>query len=260
MDPMLGRIRDWLRPWMKGTTPIEIRRAILDDAAGRVLAVGDGGRLFPFNHLRVHLLVLDAQERSELEAAVREGWNLQPSLEERLRGLPAKLPAGGLTIELEWHGEADGRFAERRFFVEYQRREQEAPAAAPTERPTVELTVLRGTATQRVYELDLERIHLGRLEEVTDPGGRVRRRNDVVFQDEGEINKTVSREHARISWDGATTGYWLRAEQNASATHILRSGRTIEVSGHDRRGVRLQPGDEIHLGKACLKVGFRPRS
>jgi pSer/pThr/pTyr-binding forkhead associated (FHA) protein len=119
------------------------------------------------------------------------------------------------------------------------------------------MTVLKGTATQKVYDLDSTRVLLGRLQEVVDSDGRVRRRNDVAFLEAGEINSTVSREHARISWDPEVGGYWLRAEQNASGTRIYREGRTIDVSSHDRRGVRIQPGDEIYLGRACVKVGMR---
>jgi predicted component of type VI protein secretion system len=92
---------------------------------------------------------------------------------------------------------------------------------------------------------------------VVDADGRVRRRNQVAFREEGDINTTVSREHARTTWDDATGGYWLRAEQNASGTRIIRAGKTIDVSAHDRRGVRLQAGDEIYLGQACVKVGMR---
>ncbi|HET9677879.1 MAG TPA: FHA domain-containing protein, partial [Solirubrobacterales bacterium] len=132
-----------------------------------------------------------------------------------------------------------------------------AAAAAPAERPRLELTVLKGVATQRVYEIEGARAFLGRLEEVVDADGRVRRRNDVAFLEVGEINSTVSREHARIAWDAEAGGYWLRAEQNASGTRIYRGGRTIDVSAHDRRGVLLQPGDEVYLGRACVKVGMR---
>lgn len=253
MEQVLGRLRDWLKPWMKGKTPLEIRRAILDDATQRVVAIGDGERIFPFNRLRIHLLTHDEQERSELEAAVREGWHLRESLLERLRALPCSLPPGGVQVEIDFAASADERFGERRFFVEYLRSE----TAVASVRPLLELTVVRGTATQKVYGFDAERIQIGRLAEVTDPHGRVRRRNDVAFLDEGEISKTVSREHARLQWDEGTAGYWLRCEQAGASTLVFRAGRDIEVSSHDRRGVRLQPGDEIHLGKACLKVSFR---
>lgn len=275
MSDMMGKMRDLLKPWMRGTSPLEVRRAILDDAESHVVAVGEGRRIYPHNRLRVHLLVPDPEERVRFEAVVREAWDLQREIAERLAERGCPLPAG-FAVEVAFDEETHPRYGDRRFYVEYL---NEAPAAAapptpgpsgfsglsgiPTaaaagpERPALELTVLKGTATQRVYELDAPRVYLGRLEEVTDPDGRVRRRNDVAFLEVGEINSTVSREHARIAWDGEGGGWWLRAEQNASGTRIYRGGRTIDVSSSDRRGVRLQPGDEIYLGRACVKVGMR---
>lgn len=262
MKDILGKIRDVLEPWRKGSSPLEIRRAILDDVESRVIAVGDGRRLLPFNHLRVHLLTPDPDDRQAMEAVVQEAWDLKGQIAERLRDRGCPVPAG-LDVEVVFDEEPDPRYAERRFFVEYGKREGEAASAeaAPgAVRPTLELTVLKGTATQHVYELETPRIYLGRLQEVVDADGRVRRRNDVAFHEEGEINTTVSREHARIAWDDETGGFWLRAEQNASGTRIYRTGKTIDVSAHDRRGVRLQAGDEVHLGRACVKIGFRQDS
>jgi hypothetical protein len=262
MNDMLGKMRDLLKPWMKGTSPLEIRRAILDDVEGHVVAVGDGKRIFPHNLLRVHLLVPEPDERVRFEAVVREGWDLPREIAERLAARGCPLPTG-LDVEVAFDDEAHPRFGDRRFYVEYLNREVPAAAEAPpataggAARPTLEITVLKGTATQRVYVHEGPRVFLGRLEEVVDPDGRVRRRNDVAFLEVGEVNSTVSREHARIAWDAEGGGYWLRAEQNASGTRIYRGGRTIDVSAHDRRGVRLQAGDEIYLGRAAVKVGMR---
>lgn len=261
MKEILGKIRDVLEPWRKGTSPLEIRRAILDDVEGHVIAVGEGKRLLPFNQLRVHLLTPEPDERQAMEAIVHEAWDLKGEIVGRLSDRGCPVPAG-LDVEVVFDQEPDPRYGERRFFVEYSKREGDAAAspkaASGTARPTLELTVLKGSATQRVYEFEeTPRIYLGRLEEVVDSDGRVRRRNDVAFQEEGEVNTTVSREHARIAWDDETGGYWLRAEQNASGTRIYRTGKTIDVSAHDRRGVRLQAGDEVHLGRACVKVGLR---
>ena len=260
MNDMLGKMRDLLKPWMKGTSPLEIRRAVLDDVEAHVVAVGEGKRIFPHNLLRVHLLVPDPEERVRFEAVLREGWDLQGEIAGRLADRGCPLPPG-FGVETAFDAEPHPRFGERRFYVEYLNQEAPAPAAGEpartVSRPVVELTVLKGTATQRVYDLDSPRIFLGRLEEVTDPDGRVRRRNDVAFLEVGEVNSTVSREHARISWDAESGGYWLRAEQNASGTRIYRDGRTIDVSSHDRRGVRLQAGDEIYLGRAAVKVGMK---
>jgi hypothetical protein len=274
MNDMLGKMRDLLKPWMKGTSPLEIRRAILDDVEDHVVAVGEGKRIFPFNLLRIHLLVAEPDERVRFEAVVREGWDLRREIGERLASRGCPLPQG-VDVEVAFDEETHPRFGDRRFYVEYLTREVPAAetavmtasgapatgsagaAGAATTRPTLELTVLKGTATQRVYVHEGPRVYLGRLEEVVDSDGRVRRRNDVAFLEAGEINSTVSREHARIAWDSEGGGYWLRAEQNASGTRIYRGGRTIDVSAHDRRGVRLQAGDEIYLGRAAVKVGMR---
>lgn len=254
MDNVIGKVRDWLKPWMKGASPLEIRRAVLDDAESHVLAVGGGKRVFPYNRLRVHLLAPEPGVRAELEAVAAE-WNLKQEVAVLLRNRDCPVPQG-LEVELAFDEEAGPAFGERPFWVKYGKSEENADSASGRP-PTLEATVLKGTATQHVYELSGPRICLGRLEEVVDSDGRVRRRNDVAFAEEGEINQTVSREHARISWDEETAGYWLRAEQNASGTRIYRANRTIDVSAHDRRGVRLQAGDEIHLGRAVVKVGFR---
>ena len=98
-------------------------------------------------------------------------------------------------------------------------------------RPALVLTITQGKAGQRVYSFDShDRIMLGRLDEVLDEEGRVKRRNDVAFLEEGEVNRTVSREQARILWDAESAEYRLRTEPGASGTRILRDGRTIDVT------------------------------
>lgn len=255
LGDILKRIRHWSRPWEMGTEPMEVRRAVLDEIDGHVVAAGGGRRVFPYNHVRVQLLVGSAEERSMLEGVVREGWDLEGEVRRRMREHGAELPAG-FTLEIGYAEETGPEFGGRRYHVTYERTEEE-PAPDAAERPILELTVTKGKATRQVYDFTSERVYLGRMEEVIDGEGRVRRRNDVAFLEEGEVNQTVSREQARITWDDATRGYWLRAEPGASATRIFRDGRAIEVSRQDRRGVRLQAGDEVYLGRACLKVGLR---
>ena len=191
-----------------------------------------------------------------LEGVVREGWDLEGEVRRRMREQGVDLPSG-FTLDVDYTEEAGPEFGGRHFRVSFERTEEEPAPEDTGERPILELTVTKGKATHQVYDFTAERIYLGRMEEVIDGEGRVRRRNDVAFQEEGEVNQTVSREQARIVWDGATRGYWLRAEPGASASRIFRDGRAIEVSRQDRRGVRLQSGDEIYLGRACLKVGLR---
>jgi hypothetical protein len=255
MADFLEKMRDLLKPYRKGTEPLELRRAILDEVQSRVVSGGVGKRVFPYNRIRVHLLAAGPQERDALETITREVWDLKTDIAERLRDLEAKAP-GDLEVEVAVTEEPSPAFGDRRFRLEFQKAEA-APAETPV-RPILDLTILKGTATQRVYTFPgPDRIHLGRLEEVVDDEGRVRRRNDVAFLEEGDISTTVSREQARLAWDDEIKAYRLRAEPGASATRILRDGRTIDVSPQDRRGVKIQPGDEIYLGRASVKVGLR---
>jgi len=52
-----------------------------------------------------------------------------------------------------------------------------------------------------------------------------------------------------LRWQGRRSS----DEGSASGTLLFRAGRSIEVNRHDRRGVRLDTGDEIYLGRAALK-------
>lgn len=276
MDKLFGAVRRWARPWPTGTEPMEIRRAVLDEIESRIVSAGAGKRVFPFNRLRICLLAPGAREKIEMEALVLEAWNLAEDVRERLaeRGCPA--PAD-LEVEVEVTEEGGPAFADRRYLVHYERTERPAATAAPPspsapsaatlatpapslagDRPTLELTVLKGAATQRVYSFPAGRTNVGRLEEIADEEGRVRRRNDVVFLEEGDVNQTVSREHARIVYDEGTGELRLRAEPGASSTRIFRDGKTIDVSARDPRGIRIQSGDEVYFGRAAVKVAIRP--
>ena len=255
MDDFMKTVRRWTRPWEVGGSPMEIHRAVLEEVERRAVSLGEGKRVFPFNRVRVHLLAEDPDQRQAFEAVVREGWHLEPEIRERLRAQGVQVPPR-LDVEVLFEEEPRPEFGERRFLVQCERAEGEA-GGGDAGRPDLVLTVLQGKATETVYQLSADRIHLGRLREVIDLDGRVRRRNDVAFLEEGEINGTVSREHARIVYDRDSGGYWLRAEPGASATRSYRDGRTVEVSAHDRRGVRIQSGDEVYLGRACVKVGLR---
>jgi hypothetical protein len=261
------------RPWEQGSEPLEIRQAILDEVASKVTAAGPGKRIFPYGKVCVQVVVADDEERARFEAAVEEAWDLEQGIRERLTERGA-VPPARLVVEIELVPEGGEAFGGRRYRIVYERepgggkaaggtaRGERQEAAPPAERPALELAVVRGRAQEAAYRFTEPRILLGRMEEVLDEAGRVKRRNDVAFVDgtgEGgergdsdEINRTVSREHARITWDEDERCFWLRAE--AQGVRIFRGGDPIEVSRHDRRGVRLVAGDEIYLGRASVRV------
>jgi len=276
MDKLFEAVRRWTRPWPTGTEPIEIRRAVLDEVESRIVSAGGGKRVFPFNRLRIRLLAPGSREKDELEALVGDAWDLPAEIRERIAERGCPVPPD-LDVNVEVTDEASPAFGDRRYRIDFERAERTvkpAPAlptlissagtvAMPTPtlegaRPTLELTVLKGAATRKVYSFPAGRVHVGRMEEILDEEGRMRRRNDVAFQEEGEVNQTVSREHARILYDEASGELRLRAEPGASSTRIFREGRTIDVSGRDARGVKIQSGDEIYFGRASVKVTIRP--
>lgn len=272
MDKLFEAVKRFTKPWPTGTEPMEIRRALLDEVESRVVSAGGGKRVFPFNRLRVFLLAPGPREKIELEAVVRDVWDLPAEIRERLTECGCPVPSD-LKVDVEVTEQGGPEYGDRRYRIDFERVERGA-SAPPTlpppgtgtvqmsmpstgERPTLELTVLKGTATRKVYSFPAGRLNLGRMEEIVDDEGRVRRRNDVAFLEEGDVNQTVSREQARILYDDASGELRLRAEHGASSTRILRDGRSIDVSSRDTRGIRLQSGDEIYFGRACVKVAIR---
>ncbi len=279
LDKLFDTVRRWTKPWPTGTEPMEIRRAVLDEVESRIVSAGQGKRVFPFNRLKIRLLAPGPREKVELEAVARDVWDLSAEVRERLSDRGCPVPAD-LDVDVDVTDEGGPEFGERRFHVGFERTERKDPPprraqgpatsvsplatvaipshSSETDRPVLELTVLKGTATRKVYSFPAGRVHVGRLEEIADEEGRVRRRNDVAFLEEGDVNQTVSREHARFVFDEASGEIRLRAESGASSTRIFREGKSIDVSGRDARGVRVQPGDEVYFGRACVKVAIRP--
>jgi hypothetical protein len=117
------------------------------------------------------------------------------------------------------------------------------------------LIVRQGSANAPELSLEKVRVHLGREVDVYRNGG-ILRRNDLAFIEDGEVNRSVSREHAHIDYDQTTGEYRLFNDRwyergTDCGTRIVRDGVSVEVH-KDSRGTRLEPGDEIHLGRAIL--------
>ncbi len=269
MSGILDKLRHWGRPWAAGTEPVEIHRALLEDVDSQVVAVGGGRRVFPFDRVEVKLLATSPEEKTRLEAIVQNGWNLESEIRDRLKAQGVRVPEG-LTVPVVVTEERAPEFGDRRYALGFRKAPAAADAADAADtahigpnasprraaRPPLHLSIVKGKAVQEAYDFDAERIYLGRLEEVLDVAGRVKRRNDVAFLDEDDLAQTVSREHARIAWDAGSGAFWLRDEGSASGTLLFRAGRSIEVSRHDRRGVKIENGDEVYLGRAVVRVGM----
>ena len=122
------------------------------------------------------------------------------------------------------------------------------------------LLVREGTANLAEIRLEKARTNIGRTLDVLRSEGLFRR-NDLVFADDTEVNRSVSREHAHITFDKATGEYrlfndrWYPLGGHACGTWIVRDGMSQEVP-RNTRGTKLEPGDEIHFGRAIVVFEF----
>jgi len=222
-----------------------LHRAILEEIEGQVQVVARGRRVFPFPRVTVTLMAAEAERRTLLEAAF--GERLESDLREALETAECEIPRG-FHVEVRTAAEGEGAFA-----IEYgveAKTAESAPVAAPA--APGRLTVVRGKAGCGDYLLDKARVNIGRLAELTDVDHRVVRRNDVVFEEGGDdANATVSRSHAHVRRDGSE--YRICDDESEFGTRVFRDGRSIEVPAGNRRGEKLRSGDEIYLGRACLR-------
>ncbi len=230
----------------------EIRIAVLDEVKKKIQRAG-GHALFPYNVVRIVIRAPGEEGavfereffRRFFDEEVRKGLSKETCrFPEDMRVEIRATPEEGQWLQIETLSE------------EVIRPSEEAPRA----RRSARLVVAAGTANKSEIPLQKARINIGRLVDVYKSEG-LSRRNDLAFAADNPINRTVSREHAHITHDKKTGEYRLfndrwyqrgnKAENNCGLW-IVRDGMGQEVH-RDSRGTRLEPGDEIHLGKAVVK-------
>jgi hypothetical protein len=230
-----------------------VHRAILEEIEGKVQVVSRGQRVFPYNHLAVTLASPDPDRRAVYHAAFAGDGRLEKDIRVALESSGCDL-SRGFSVEVR-----ETETGDKPFNIEYSIAPVAAAAqvnATPAPATRVEITgrlvVVKGLAERAEYLLDKPRLNIGRMAEITDSEQRVLRRNDIVF-DEGsdDANTTVSRRHAHIRLDAGE--YRICDDESEFGTRVFRDGRPIEVPAGNRRGERLRPGDEIYLGRACLR-------
>jgi AcrR family transcriptional regulator len=250
-----SRIREFFdEPLGTDATPLEIREAVLDHVEARVQPVGRGKRVFPYNRVLVRIAGTRA-DRPALEAAFD---GLDAKIRDRLAELRCEGPR---------HLQATTAFPEeipatwtagQLFAVEYGREEEPASrdAILPARQPSLRVLVLKGSAAQDEYTFTQASVPIGRTPEPADHLGRVRR-NRIAFLDSVDgVTETVGRAHARLEFDAETGSYRLFDEGSSNGTSIVREGNVVPVPPQDPRGVRVESGDEIQLGRAVIQVSF----
>jgi hypothetical protein len=235
--------------------PLEIRKAALDEIEDLVEPSGRARRVFPYNQVTVEVVVAQAGQRAAMEAVLGEQGGMASAVTERLRGAGCAAPRD-LDVKLKLVRRPGAEWETGRVFRVVCGKKATAQAATspgPASARPAAVAVIRGEATHKAYGLKTERTNIGRLDEVLDRDKRVVRRNQVVFTDrENGINQTVSRAHAHIvrTPDGS---YRLFDDHSSCGTRVFRGGRTIALPSGSPRGTRLQTGDEIYVGQACLR-------
>lgn len=232
-------------------TPLEVRREILEQVESRIV-VDANGHSFPFGTIKVRLQPPTQALRDVFETAFMQDGSLRSDILEKLRDSQAHFPKElEIMVEVQQKPEAESAEVPPLYALEFIRPE---PMRKP-ELPETRLVILKGSAENPEYRLKKERILVGRLSEVLDREGRMVRRNDVVYLDDGsDINSTVGRAHARIWFDYERREFWIMDEASRYGTRIIRDGRSIEIPGGNTRGIRLRSGDEIYFGQACLRL------
>lgn len=217
-------------------------RAILDEMETKIETLARGRRMFPFSRVVVTIVSPDANRRAMLETAF--GERLEADIREAFETAGCEIPRD-FSVEVRTAEEGA-----KPFVIEYSAKPAVVPqqtAAKPTR-----LVVVKGKTQQQEYELSGPRVNIGRMAELTDSEHRVIRRNAIVFEEGAdEANATVSRKHAHIRLEDGE--YRLCDDESEFGTRVFRDGRSIEVPAGNRRGERLRAGDEIYLGRACLR-------
>jgi FHA domain len=244
--------QQWSQSGPRG--PLEVLHAILEAVDEHVEPAGRGGRVFPFNRIKVTVVAPTRDARARIASVLDGGPTLHDRIAHRLRA--ARCNTTGLSVRLAYVAQPEDGWTTPEFHIDFG---QGAPADPPPpepapQTPEIELTIAHGAGDKSSYTLAQDRINLGRCEEVRDGRNHLIRTNHVVFKDGGDaINDTVSRRHAHIDYTEATGEFRICDDRSAHGTSIVRNGTTIPVHVSSR-GVRLQTGDEIVLGEARLRV------
>jgi pSer/pThr/pTyr-binding forkhead associated (FHA) protein len=236
--------------------PLEIVHAVVETTQHEIQSSGRGRRVFPFNVIAVTIVAPSRDARARFEAVFADGPSLRDRIVERLGSAGCQVEDLDVAVTYEIRPRKTWRHPE--FHVEFARvtKPPRVDSEIGSKPARVEVTVLHGTADQRTYSLAASRIDLGRCAEVRDSRHRLIRTNQVAFvEGANDVNHSVSRRHAHISYEPESAGLRLHDDGSEHGTGIVRNGRMVAVP-RGSRGVRLESGDEIVLGEARLRVRF----
>ena len=254
-----GMRRLFRRAFGKRTTPppMDVRYEILKQVESKII-LESGEKLFPFGKITIQLRPTVGSLHQDSESLFLEEGTLKTDIRQRLIDLQVRYPED-LEITTETpksSSSAPGQtFQNPLFKLNFIRLSE----LRRSEIPETSLVILRGLAEQKAYRIRKANILVGRLSEVMDREGRMVRKNDVVFLDDGnDVNSSVTPAHARIWFDFERREFRIMDEGSRYGTCIVRNGRSVEMPDGDPTGVCLQSGDEIYFGQAGVRFEITP--
>src|SRR6185436_3259230 len=190
--------QQWSKTGPRG--PLEVLHGILHAVDERVEPAGRGTHVFPFNRIKVSIVAATRDTRARFASVIDSDPSLQKRIATRLR--ERGCDATGVLVRISYVPQAESGWESPEYHVDFsQGAPAEVPAAEPAQAHEIELTITNGTADKPAYSLTMERINLGRCEQVRDNRNHLVRTNHVVFTDAaGSTNDTVSRRHAHIDY------------------------------------------------------------
>lgn len=232
---------------------VELYRDALDQVAARAQLGRRGEKLFPYNSITVELHAADQERKAVLEALFDAGQMLDDVRSTLVEERAA--PPADLALNIHYVAESP---VEMRVLCQKTDRAGHHAGTAPTT-PQAQLiparvVTLSGASSSPEFIIDRQRVNFGREFEVTDAMGRPVRRNDLYFPEAlHEANSSVSRAHAHLRFDFASSEWRIFDDGSSLGTSLFRDGRRVEVPSHAGRGVTLRDNDEIYLGQVRLR-------
>lgn len=229
----------------------EIRLEMLGQIRLKAYRAG-GKRVFPFDRMRIHVRGVETSRAAIFQGNFFRQY-LEQELRTALRQAECRYPET-LHVEVETTPVLPAP-GQPWMTVETTPQAPEGEAQVQTGK----LVVVSGSANVPEIVLTKSRTNIGRVASVYRSEGLLRR-NDLTFEEDTEVNRTVSREHAHISFDRIRGEYRLHNDRwyplgergGNCATFLVRDGMS-EAVHRDTRGAKLEPGDEIHLGSAVVR-------
>jgi hypothetical protein len=246
-------MRIWFDPPLgPDARPLELRKAVVDDAAARVEPAGGGRRVLPFKCAWITVLAESPERRAALEGALTD---LQAAVEQRVSELQCEVPAG-FVVHVEYIRRPRASWSTGQQFAADYRRDAppDTPAPSRDHALVLDAVVIRGTATRSSYTFSDRQIRVGRTENPIDDHGRPRHNHIAFIEGEDEHSHTVGRSHASIRYQPDRREYRLYDDGSHNGTRIIRDGRILEVTPRDPVGVTIASGDEIVFGTAAVRV------